>query len=339
MDDGGAAALIAEIQVHGETRYSDSNWKISNVYQQGWEDADFDDSSWTNATEYGIYGVSPWRKRVSGLDNASQANWIWSDNNVDDDIVYFRHSVLVDDNGQVDPVNIDTLTLADGDVNADYNAILIGSGGSGSYLWSVTSGTLPEGLMLNNETGGISGTPTTQGINNFTVTLEDSDGDSTGSDLSITIVAQQDEDVVLNLIISGDNGEEVYINGSYVGGSNNWFTASNYSAVLNEGNNIIAVKGIDDGGAAALIAEIQVHGETRYSDSNWKISNVYQQGWEDADFDDSSWTNATEYGSYGVSPWRKRVSGLDNASQANWIWSDNNDDDNVIYFRYTISNN
>jgi subtilisin family serine protease len=525
MDDGGAAALIVEIQVNGETRYSDSNWKISNVYQQGWENTDFDDSSWTNATEYGSYGVSPWRKRVSGLDNASQANWIWSDNNVDDDIVYFRHSVLVDDNGQVDPVNIDTLTLADGEVNADYNATLIGSGGFGSYLWSVTAGvlpnglllssetgditgipttqdnydftitledavgdsvrtdfniniaaqvvnpepvnintlalddgevnqdyskiligsggeepymwfvtngtlpdgllldsetgtisgvpttqginafmitlqgfngdstsadfniniaeqveepapisidslelgdgevnqtynetliasggeqpylwsisngTLPNGLLLNNETGGISGTPTTQGINNFTVTLEDSDGDSTGSDLSITIVAQQDEDVVLNLIISGDNGEEVYINGSYVGGSNNWFTASNYSAVLNEGNNIIAVKGMDDGGAAALIAEIQVHGETRYSDSNWKISNVYQQGWEDADFDDSSWTNATEYGSYGVSPWRKRVSGLDNASQANWIWSDNNDDDNVIYFRYTISNN
>ena len=144
---------------------------------------------------------------------------------------------------------------------------------------------------------------------------------------------------IMELTISGDNGEEVYINGNYVGSSSNWTSATSYIADLNVGNNIIAVKGMDDGGAAALIAEMQVNGETRYSDRSWKISNVYQQGWENTDFDDSSWTDATEYGSYGVSPWNKRVNGLDNASQANWIWSNNNYDDDIIYFRYTISNN
>ncbi|PKG97510.1 putative Ig domain-containing protein [Paraglaciecola sp. MB-3u-78] len=337
IDVDGVAALIAELQVDGETFYSDSSWKVSTVYQPGWEAPDFDDSSWTNATKYGSYGVSPWRSRVSGFTSGSPAKWIWSADNDGDNTVYFRYTVSVESNSPLDPVSIDTLALADGEVNQLYSATLVGSGGTDSYLWSVTTGTLPDGLALNSDTGAITGTPTTEGDSNFTITLEDSAIDSITADFTINIAAERDaKPITMDLIISGDNGEEVYVNGSYLGNSNSWNTASSYTVELNDGDNVIAVKGIDVDGVAALIAELQVDGETFYSDSSWKVSTVYQPGWEAPDFDDSSWTNATEYGSYGVSPWRSGVSGLTNGSPAKWIWSADNDGDNTVYFRYTL---
>jgi subtilisin family serine protease len=339
IDVNGIAALIAELQVDGETFYSDSNWKVSTVYQLGWEDPDFDDSSWTNATEHGSYGVSPWRSRVSGFTSGSPAKWIWSADNEGDNTVYFRYTVSVESNSPLDPVSIDTLALADGEVNQPYTTTLIGSGGTESYLWSITTGTLPDGLALNISTGAITGTPTTEGDSNFTITLEDSASDLITADFTINTAAERDaEPIIMELIISGDNGEEVYVNGSYLGNSNSWITASSYTVMLNDGDNVIAVKGIDVNGIAALIAELQVDGETFYSDSNWKVSTVYQLGWEDPDFDDSSWTNATEHGSYGVSPWRSRVSGFTSGSPAKWIWSADNEGDNTVYFRYTLIN-
>ena len=72
------------------------------------------------------------------------------------------------------PVLITTQSLAGGTVGAAYSATLAATGGTTPYAWSVTSGSLPTGLTLNNTTGTISGTPNTVGTFNFTVRVADS---------------------------------------------------------------------------------------------------------------------------------------------------------------------
>lgn len=81
-------------------------------------------------------------------------------------------------------------TLPTGEVSIAYSQTLEASGGSGTYTtWSITDGTLPEGLSLESETGVISGTPTTDGTATITVQVTDSNGRTATKNLSITIVA------------------------------------------------------------------------------------------------------------------------------------------------------
>jgi hypothetical protein len=72
------------------------------------------------------------------------------------------------------PITITTTTLASGTVNTSFSATLAATGGSGTYTWSVTTGTLPAGLTLSSA-GVLSGKPTTAGVSNFTVQAEDSE--------------------------------------------------------------------------------------------------------------------------------------------------------------------
>ena len=51
-----------------------------------------------------------------------------------------------------------TARRAVGEVTAPFEAMLVASGGTGTYTWSLTSGTLPTGLALAD--GAIAGTPT-----------------------------------------------------------------------------------------------------------------------------------------------------------------------------------
>jgi hypothetical protein len=64
---------------------------------------------------------------------------------------------------------------------------LAASGGTGSYTWTRTSGSLPNGLAMNSS-GVISGTPTKVG--NFTFTVRASDGTSSASKVFTLKVAK-----------------------------------------------------------------------------------------------------------------------------------------------------
>src|SRR5207245_9511594 len=64
-------------------------------------------------------------------------------------------------------------SLPSATVNSAYSATLSATGGSGTYTFAVTSGSLPAWLTLNASTGVLSGTPSTSGSSSFTITASD----------------------------------------------------------------------------------------------------------------------------------------------------------------------
>ena len=78
--------------------------------------------------------------------------------------------------GTTSPLSITTTSLLDGTVGTKYpTTTLDATGGVGSDTWSVTQGSLPDGLALDYSTGAITGTPTTGGNHDFTVEVTDSE--------------------------------------------------------------------------------------------------------------------------------------------------------------------
>jgi len=82
-------------------------------------------------------------------------------------------------------ITITTTSLFNGTVGISYSQTLAAISAA-RIIWS-NMGALPDGLTLNANTGEISGTPTTTGIFNFTVTAADLGGNSDTKPLSITI--------------------------------------------------------------------------------------------------------------------------------------------------------
>ncbi len=65
------------------------------------------------------------------------------------------------------------VAAAAGKVNQSYSGTFTAIGGTAPYAWSVTSGGLPPGIVLNTATGSLTGTPTTAGTYPFTATVTD----------------------------------------------------------------------------------------------------------------------------------------------------------------------
>jgi Ice-binding-like/Putative Ig domain len=73
-------------------------------------------------------------------------------------------------------ITVNPATLPNGTLGIAYSQTVSGSGGLAPYTFSVTAGALPNGLLLNGATGAITGTPTTVGNFNFTITATDANG-------------------------------------------------------------------------------------------------------------------------------------------------------------------
>ena len=94
----------------------------------------------------------------------------------------------INGNGTVNHApTITTDSLPNGTEGTSYSQTLTATG-TAPITWSVTSGSLPTGLTLNESTGLISGTPTTAGTSTFTVKAANDYGSDSKS-LSITIGA------------------------------------------------------------------------------------------------------------------------------------------------------
>jgi parvulin-like peptidyl-prolyl isomerase len=77
------------------------------------------------------------------------------------------------------PVTVTTSSLPEAQVGVRYFATIEVFGEANIYTWSIVSGSLPDGLSLGENTGNISGIPTTQGSYEFTVHVDDGLGKAT----------------------------------------------------------------------------------------------------------------------------------------------------------------
>ena len=87
-------------------------------------------------------------------------------------------------------LTISTSSLPTGQTGVAYSAVLAAAGGTPPYTWSLTSGTLPAGLMLNASTGALTGTPT-QTVTSTALTFQVTDSStppaSRSAKLTLTI--------------------------------------------------------------------------------------------------------------------------------------------------------
>jgi hypothetical protein len=137
--------------------------------------------------------------------------------------------------------------------------------------------------------------------------------------------------------VTCDNSYDLYFDGVYRGSGSNWPQAQTYNLPQHAGKNVIAIKCMDAGGIAGLLADIQIGGARLGSNTTWKVSLTPPANWADPNFDDSGWANATDYGAYGVGPWGANVAGMPGDTPGHWIWSSNNDLHDVVYIRATFS--
>ena len=88
------------------------------------------------------------------------------------------------------PIVVTTTSIPNGTRGTSYSTTLQASGGTGSFVWSVSAGTLPTGLNLST-VGVISGTPTTAQTATFTVRATDAAASGYADrTLTITIAPQ-----------------------------------------------------------------------------------------------------------------------------------------------------
>jgi len=131
-------------------------------------------------------------------------------------------------------LNITTTSpLPAGTVGVNYSVTLEATGGSGTYTWAVSVGTLPAGLSLNSATRQIGGQPTTPIVAGFTIQVTDSNQVTASKQFVLTInpplnitttspLASQSVGVAYNQTLSGSGGATPYTwsltNGSLPGG-------------------------------------------------------------------------------------------------------------------------
>ena len=70
-------------------------------------------------------------------------------------------------------VNVNPSTLPAGTQGVLYDETLTGSGGTGPYTFAVIAGSLPAGITLDGTSGQLTGTPSAQGVYNFTIRATD----------------------------------------------------------------------------------------------------------------------------------------------------------------------
>jgi hypothetical protein len=137
----------------------------------------------------------------------------------------------------------------------------------------------------------------------------------------------------MSIYMTCDNEFDLYVNGNNVGRGTSWTTTYHFSTVVKPGD-VIALDGVDKGGPAAFIG---VFGGKVTKSSEWKCSTKNAPGWTTNNFDDSSWSNAVSYGRNQDSNVWRSVGGSSRPNipgDAEWLWTNNNDNHDRVYCRY-----
>jgi trimeric autotransporter adhesin len=90
---------------------------------------------------------------------------------------------------QCTPLAVQPAGLLDGSLGTPYSATITSANAVGTLAWTLLAGELPEGLVLDSETGGLTGTPTTAGTSVFTIGVTEPSGCSGSATYALTIFA------------------------------------------------------------------------------------------------------------------------------------------------------
>ncbi len=134
--------------------------------------------------------------------------------------------------------------LPAGQEGAIYNQTITASGGAGAYTYAVTGGSLPAGVNLNASNGELTGTPTTAGTANFTITATDTDGAFGSAAYSLQINAPASTVATLaNLVLSQGTLDPVFASGttSYTASVGNAVTSLTVTPTVTDANATVTV--------------------------------------------------------------------------------------------------
>lgn len=141
-----------------------------------------------------------------------------------------------------------------------------------------------------------------------------------------------------SVAITASEGYELYFNGIFIGENTLWQTAEIYHQLhVLPGKNVLAVKAENRGEMAGLLAELKVGHKRFGSDEDWKVTSEWFRDWKEINFNDQDWPPAMVYASFGEGAWGKEVIPLAYDTPAKWIWSPQNEQDSLIFARFTFN--
>src|SRR2546427_121211 len=85
-------------------------------------------------------------------------------------------------------LSITSTSLPNGTVGVAYSTTFSATGGTPSYTWSLTTGSLPPGLALSTS-GAVSGAPTAAGFSSFTIQASDSGGQKASQAFAVSVAS------------------------------------------------------------------------------------------------------------------------------------------------------
>ncbi len=149
----------------------------------------------------------------------------------------------------VQPLTITTAALPNATLNYGYGATLTAAGGVQPYSWILTSGSLPNGLGLNSQTGMISGTPTLTGNYLFTVQVTDSESQpaSISAGLAINVAGTLAQLTITTASLPSGTQNSPYVTALAATGGVTPYTWSIASGILPSGLNLNPSTGVIGG--------------------------------------------------------------------------------------------
>ncbi|WP_169445939.1 cadherin-like beta sandwich domain-containing protein, partial [Pannonibacter phragmitetus] len=137
--------------------------------------------------------------------------------------------------------------LPAGQEGVNYSQTVSASGGAGGYSYAVTNGSLPAGVSLNASTGELTGTPTTAGTANFTITATDTDNVFGSAAYSLQINAPASTVATLaNLVLSQGTLTPAFSSGttSYTASVGNAVTSLTVTPTVTDANATVTVNSV-----------------------------------------------------------------------------------------------